>query len=332
MQNVRGFRQSKPGFYPDQSIYAAFACAEFGLEFRDSDGGSGLLFRVSSRKKSLHFGAGRCAWYPQNNATAATLASDKYFTARILGEAGVPVIAGEYFFLHERHRAHRPAGHERDDALAYFASLGASAFVKPLTGSRGDFAQAIHGEAALIGYLDEVAKYYDAVLIQPIVEGAEYRIFLLDDDALYCARKHPPFVRGDGVHTLRELLSAHNDALRAHGLSPVSPGEGDRSLDAVPAKGEQREIPGRMNLSAGGTMVLEPQPSQKAVAMARAASRALGLRVAAVDLFARVGGDPEAMTVIEVNSNPSIRLLEQSGRGDLILKIWHHTFSAMGLL
>jgi hypothetical protein len=24
--------------------------------------------------------------------------------------------------------------------------------------------------------------------------------------------------------------------------------------------------------------------------------------------------------------------LEQSGRGDLILKIWHHAFSAMGLL
>ncbi len=119
----------------------------------------------------------------------------------------MPVIAGEYFFLHERHRAHRPAGHERDDALAYFASLGASAFVKPLTGSRGDFAQAIHGEAALDSYLDEVAKYYDAVLIQPIVEGAEYRIFLLDDDALFCARKHPPFVRGDGVRTLRELLS-----------------------------------------------------------------------------------------------------------------------------
>jgi hypothetical protein len=36
--------------------------------------------------------------------------------------------------------------------------------------------------------------------------------------------------------------------------------------------------------------------------------------------------------VIEVNSNPSIRLLEDSDRGDLILKIWRHTFSAMGLI
>jgi glutathione synthase/RimK-type ligase-like ATP-grasp enzyme len=332
MRSLQEYRQGRPGFYPDQSIYAAFACAQFGLDFHDLDGGSGLLFSVASREKSLHFGAGRASWYPQNNATASTLASDKYFTSKILGEAGVPVINGEYFFLHDRHRAHRPAGHERDDACAYFAGLGASAFVKPLAGSRGDFAQAVHGEAALIRYLDEVATYYDSVLIQPIVEGTEYRVFLLDDDALFCARKAPPFVRGDGTRTLRELLSAHNDALRARGLSPVSPADGDRSLDTVPAKGARRDIPGRMNLSAGGTMVLEAPPSEKAVVTARAASRALGLRVAAVDLFAGAGGDPDAITIIEVNSNPSIRLLEQSGRDDLILKIWHHTFSAMGLL
>jgi glutathione synthase/RimK-type ligase-like ATP-grasp enzyme len=332
MRSLEEFRQGKPGFYPDQSVYAAFACAEFGLVFCDLDGGSGLLFRVASREKSLHFGAGRCAWYPQNAATAATLAYDKYFTSKILEAAGVPVINGEYFFLHDRHRAHRPTGHERDDAVAYFRSLGASAFVKPLTGSRGDFAQAIHSEAALIRYLDDVARYYDAVLIQPIIDGIEYRIFLLDDDPLFCARKHPPFVLGDGVRNLRDLLSAHNDALRARGLSPVALGDDDPSLGTVPAKGERRDIPGRMNLSAGGTMVLEPPPSEKVVALARAASRALGLRVAAIDLFSGIGGDPDAMTVIEVNSNPSIRLLEQSGRGDLILKIWRHTFSAMGLL
>ena len=331
MRSLTQIRQGKPGFYPDQSVYAEFACAEFGLVFRDLDGGSGLLFSVASREKSLHFGAGRCAWYPQNNATAATLASDKSFTSKILEAAGVPVIGGEYFFLHDRHRAHRPFGHERDDALAYFCGLGASAFVKPLTGSRGDFAQAVHGEAALTRYLDDVARYYDAVLIQPIVDGVEYRVFLLDDDALFCARKQPPFVSGDGARNLRELLAIHNDALRARGLSPVSPDDSDPSLDAVLAKGEQRDMPGRMNLSAGGTMVLEPAPSTKVVELARAATSALGLRVAAVDLFAGVGGEASAMTVIEVNSNPSIRLLEQSDRGDLILKIWHHTFSAMGL-
>jgi D-alanine-D-alanine ligase-like ATP-grasp enzyme len=332
MRSPGEFRTGKPGFYPDQTVYAEFACAEFGLEFRDLDGGSGLLFSVASRDRQLHFGAGRCSWYPQNNATASALASDKYFASRILRDAGVPALGGEYFFLHDRHRAHRPAGHERNDAIDHFKTLGGAAFVKPLTGSRGDFAQAVHGEAALIRYLDDVTKYYDAVLIQPIIEGMEYRVFVLDDDSLYCARKYPPSITGDGVHSIRELLDAHNDALRARGLSPAALPVNDPSLDAVPAKGERREIPGRMNLSAGGTMVLAPAPSEKAVTMARQAARALGLRVAAVDMFVNVDGDPETIEIIEVNSNPAIRLLEDSNRGDLILKIWHHTFSAMGLL
>jgi len=332
MRSLKGFRQGKPGFYPDQSVYAEFACAEFGLIFRDIDGGSGLLFCVASKDKSLHFGAGRSSWYPQNNATASTLASDKYFTSRILEQAGVATLGGEYFFLHDRHRAHRPKGHERDDAMAYFRALGGSAFVKPLTGSRGDFAQALHGEAALVRYLDDVARYYDSVLIQPIVEGVEYRIFLLDDDVLYAARKYPPFVLGDGARSLHDLLSAHNDALRARGLSPAEIADRDSSLDAVLPKGERRDIPGRMNLSAGGTMALEAPPSPGAVKMAKQAARALGLRVAAVDMFIGIGGEPTAMKIIEVNSNPSIRLLEESDRSDLILKIWHHTFSAMGLL
>ena len=331
MRSPREFRKGKPGFYPDQSVYAEFACAEFGLEFHDLDGGSGQLFSVASRDRLVHFGAGRCSWYPQNNATASTLASDKYFTSQILREAGVPALGGEYFFLHERHRAHRPAGHERSDAIACFKTLGGSAFVKPLTGSRGDFAQAVHGEAALIRHLDAVTKYYDAVLIQPIVEGIEYRVFLLDDDVLYCARKYPPFISGDGVHSFRELLAAHNDTLRARGLSPASMPE-DPSLDAVPAKGERRDIPGRMNLSAGGTMMLANEPSEKAITLARQAARAIGLRVAAIDMFVDIGGDPDAIEIIEINSNPSIRLLEDSNRGDLILKIWHHTFAAMGLL
>jgi hypothetical protein len=332
MRDLNDIRSGKPGSYPDQSVYAEYACAAFGLAFADLDGGTGLVFSVASPGKSLHFGAGRCCWYPQNNATAATLASDKYFTNRILQDAGMPTLGGDYFFLQDRHRAHRPAGHERQDALDYFGRLGA-AFVKPLLGSRGDFAQALHGEAALARYMQDVSAYYDAILIQPVVSGLEYRVFLLDDEVVYSAVKSPPFVRGDGVHPIRDLLAAHNAALQSRGLSPaILTTERDTSLDAVLPKGERWDIPGRMNLSAGGTMVLEAPRSEAVLILARQAARALGLRVAAVDMFTDIGGDPEAMAVIEVNSNPSIRLLEQSGRGDLILKIWRHTFAAMGLL
>jgi hypothetical protein len=330
MRSLSEFRSAKPGSYPDQSVYAEYACAELGLSFQDIDGRSGLLFRVASKTGSVHFGAGRCSWYPQNNATAATLASDKYFTNRILEDAGVATLGGEYFFLHGRRRSHRAPGHEREDAFAYLRELGGTAFAKPLLGSRGDFAKIVGGEA-LLGYLDEVSQYYDSILIQPIATGSEYRLFLLDDELVYSARKYPPFVSGDGVRSIGDLLIAHNEALRWRGLSPVS-ATPDASLDIVLPKGERWEIPGRMNLSAGGTMVLEAPPSEAALVLARKAARALGLRVAAVDMFTGIGGEPDAMRVIEVNANPSIRLLEESGRGDLILKIWRHTFSATGLL
>ncbi len=333
MQSLEKFRSGKPGFYPDQSVYAEYSCAQLGLAFADIDGGTGLVFRVASAAKGIYFGAGRCSWYPQNNATASSLASDKYFTNAILERAGVATLGGQYFFLHDRHRAHRAAGHERGDALDHFRNLGGTAFVKPLLGSRGDFAQALHDEASLVRYLDDVSRYYNSILMQPIVAGIEYRVFLLDEEVVYAARKYPPSVLGDGMRSIRDLLIAHNEGLRSRGLSPVAlTADHDASLDAVPAKGEHWNIPGRMNLSAGGTMVLEPACSDAVLALARKAARALGLRVAAVDMFTDIGGDPEAIRVIEVNSNPSIRLLEQSGRSDLILKIWRHTFLAMGLL
>jgi D-alanine-D-alanine ligase-like ATP-grasp enzyme len=333
MQTLANIRSGKPGFYPDQSIYAAYACAEFGLGFEDADGGTGLVFSVASRTRRIYFGAGRCSWYPQNNATAATLASDKYFTNVILERAGVPTLGGEYFFLHERHRAHRAPGHEASDARDYFRKLDATAFVKPLMGSRGDFAQTISGENALADYIREVSRYYDAILIQPIVSGAEYRIFVLDDDVLYTARKYPPYLLGDGVRSVRDLLAAHNGALQARGLSAAAMrAETDHSLDTVLLKGERWEIHGRMNLSAGGTMVLEEVRSDILPALAKKAVRALGLRAAAIDLFTDIGDGAGASAVIEVNSNPSIRLLEESSRPDLILKTWRHTFSVMGLL
>src|SRR5579871_3437717 len=134
MRNLREFRAGKAAFYPDQAVYAGFACAEFGLEFESIDGGSGLVFRAASKSASAYFGAGRCSWYPQNNATAATLASDKYFANCILKAGGIANLGGDYFFLSERHRGLRPGGHERADAFEYFGKLRGGAFVKPLAG------------------------------------------------------------------------------------------------------------------------------------------------------------------------------------------------------
>jgi hypothetical protein len=332
MRNLQEFRAGKPAFYPDQAVYAAYACAESGLGFEDIEAGTGLLFRVTSKTRAVYFGAGRCSWYPQNNATAATLASDKYFANRLLEDAGIPTLGGKYFFLGARHRALRPDGHERGDAFDYFRTLNGRAFVKPLTGSRGDFAQVIGDEAALGRYFDAVATHYDAVLMQPAISGIEYRMFVLDGEIVYSARKFPPAVEGDGIHDVRDLVVAHNASLKGRGLSAIDIAAiAQDVLDKVLPAGQRFEIPGRMNLSAGGRMAFA-SPHAAALDMARKAVRAIGLHAAAVDLFTDIDGKPNTVAIIEVNSNPSIRLLEELQRADLIVKIWRHTFCAAGLL
>lgn len=330
IRSLREVRAGKPPAYPDQTVYAEYACGACGLNFRDIDGGSGLVFLAGAGAKQIAFGAGRCSLFPQNNATATTLAADKYFANVVLEHAGLRTLGGQYFFLHDRHRAHRGPGHERTDARAFLQTLNGTAFVKPLAGSRGDFAQAVNGDSELAQHLDKVARYYDAVLIQPIMRGREYRIFVLDDDIVYSARKHPATVTGDGEQALGSLLAAHNAALDSRGISPAA----SDARNPVPAAGERVTLAGRMNRSAGGAMAFEtPEAEQAAFALARAATRALGLRAAGVDIFTHIDGGPaETMAIIEVNANPSIRFLEDSDRPDLILQIWKHTFITMGLL
>jgi D-alanine-D-alanine ligase-like ATP-grasp enzyme len=168
--------------------------------------------------------------------------------------------------------------------------------------------------------------------MQPVASGLEYRIFLLDDEVVYSARKFPPALEGDGTHRVRDLLKAHNTSLESRALSVIDPAAiSEADLDRVLLTGERLEIAGRTNLSAGGDMAFD-SPDAAALTMAQKAVRALGLRAAAVDLFAGLGGNPDAAAIIEVNSNPSIRLLEKLQRPDLILKIWRHSFFAAGLL
>ena len=333
MTPFRALRAGKPAYYPDQTIYAEYAAGELGLDFAELDGGTGLIFEVTGGGKSTVFGAGRGSFFPQNTATAATLANDKHMANVLMARAGLATLGGDYFFLHDRHRKHRPPGHERADALAYFNRLDDHAFIKPLNGSRGDFAQIVSGFDDLTRYLESVEQYYDAVLIQPVQTGCEYRIFVLDDEVVYCVSKHVPALVGDGRKSVRKLLAAQLPKMEARGVSAAPLRSLFDDWDHVPERGEQFYLFGRRNLSAGGRMAFEdPGNAEAAFAVARAAMRALGLRAGGVDLFTHIHNDNGPLRIIEVNANPSIRFLEDSGRDDLILRIWRHTFTSLGLI
>jgi hypothetical protein len=333
MTPFRAIRAGKPVYYPDQTIYAAYAASELGLGFADLDGGTGLIFEITGAGRSAVFGAGRGSFFPQNTATAATLANDKHMANVLMARAGIATLGGDYFFLHDRHRKHRPPGHEREDAFAYFQGLDEHAFIKPLNGSRGDFAQIVSSSDDLTRYLASVERHYDAILIQPVQLGSEYRVFVLDDEIIYCVSKAVPALVGDGRTSVRKLLAKRLPQMEAHGVSAAPIDSLLGNLDDIPERGEHVYLFGRHNLSAGGRMAFEePKNAEAVFAAARQAMRALGLRAGAVDLFTHVYVDTGPLRVIEVNANPSIRFLEDAGRADLILRIWRHTFTSLGLI
>lgn len=333
MTPFRAIRAGKPACYPDQTIYAEYAAGALELGFAELDGGTGLIFEITGAGKSAVFGAGRGSFFPQNTATAATLANDKHMANVLMARAGIATLGGDYFFLHDRHRKHRPPGHERADALAYFNKLDDHAFIKPLNGSRGDFAQIVSGFDDLTRYLESVERHYDAILIQPVQMGPEYRVFVLDDEVVYCVSKSVPTLVGDGRRSIRNLLAAQLPQMEARGVSAAQLRSPFEDWDRVPDRGENVHLFGRHNFSAGGRMAFEqPSNADAAFAAARQALRALGLRAGGVDLFTRSYNDTGALRIIEVNANPSIRFLEDSGRDDLILRIWRHTFTSLGLI
>jgi hypothetical protein len=335
MTTIASLRASRPAFYPDQALHAEFATRHFGLSFELLDD-TGLVFSVTSKTRRFYFGGGKCPAYPQNDSTGAYLATDKYFTGVILGAASIPNIGGNYFFLNQRFSRLRSPGHDAGDAVLYFRAIGPTVFVKPLTGSRGDFAQTISSEAELKAYIAEVSRYHDAILMQRVYAGREYRIFVLEGEVLYCARKHDPVISGDGKHTIRDLIADHMRTLERSGTSSTTSfySAPEPDLDKIPAVGESVVLPGRRNRNAGGVMTFEnPHNKDTAFRLAEQAASAFNLRVAGVDIFEDDFAEETArIRIIEVNSNPAIRLLEDSGRDDLVLRIWRSTFVAVGLL
>lgn len=316
-----------PHAYPEQTRHVARACAELGLTFSDLDDGGGYLWAVSDGTHELIGGAGAICAYPLNAAAAVQIARDKAHANTVLARAGVAVIPSRLFFITDDRIALRGPGREITDALAYLATVAGPVFCKPNSGSGGDFAEIVGGEAALRDYIARASRRHEAILIQPVIAGDEYRVFCLDSEAVFCTRKAALTLVGDGVGSVAQLLEAENGKLAGMGVSPT-PVEPLEAPDRVPAKGEQATIAGRRNLAAGGAAAVSSEVPEALGQVAIKAAEAAGLRVAGVDLFdVSTARDLSDLVVIEINGNPALTSLTLAGREDVAGEIWRNVLS-----
>lgn len=315
--------------------YLAAACAREGYRLEIVDHYSGQLARVHDGRHHFLVGAGSIHSYPINNAVSVTVARDKAHTYSLLKDAGIRVPEGGHFFLNPGYRAHRPDGREIADALDYARSLGFPVFVKPNDGSRGDFAELIREENALLHHLAAMGQRYHCGLVQRVVHGEEYRIFVVDGDVQFHYRKAAATLVGNGTETVAELLAAANAELVGKGISPVAAdsfflqGELERwsmTLESVPARGQRLAYTRRANLSGGGELTdFRTQADPVLAPWARQVAGVLGLRVCGIDVMSEGGlADPATFTVMEVNGNPALAGAWNHGRRDLVIDIWAH--------
>ncbi len=174
-------------------------------------------------------------------------------------------------------------------------------------------------------YIARVSREHFAILVQPYVRASEYRVFVLNGRALFSYRKAPVQVIGDGRQTLCELVEAVPRDAEAPGLKARGRDASGQLLASadVPSDGEVIVLEGPANRAAGGgANDLRDGAPEPMAQLAINAAHAVGLSLAAVDLFKM----EENFVVIEVNSNPMIATLEESGRWDLIIEIWRANF------
>jgi glutathione synthase/RimK-type ligase-like ATP-grasp enzyme len=303
---------------------AAGAC---GYEFRSLDGDDGYLFEVSDGARRVAFAAGAGSPYALNDARAASIARDKVFCAEVLRQVGIAVVPGQQFFCTERWREMRGPGREPADALAYAARAAYPLFCKPISASSGMYAEVIGDLAQFGSYLKRVSRDHYAIVVQPYIRAPEYRVLVLNGAPLFSYRKRLPSIVGDGRTSVQALLGSYAVAAEraVEGLAARNAQGAVMAVDYVAAPGEQLAIEGPANRAAGGgAEALQDGAPDRLSAIALAAADALGLKLAAVDIFDAADGP----LVIEVNSNPMLATLEDHDRWDLIVAIWRANLDA----
>lgn len=246
------------------------------------------------------------------SAVAVEIAGDKELTKQLLEQVSIPVPRGVLVETEE-------------EALDALRSVGAPVVVKPLDGRQG-LGVSLNlstPEDVLLGF--QIAREYSRhVLVEELFEGRNYRVLVVGGRMVAASERTPCAVKGDGAHTVRELIDLANlDPLRGEGHEkPLTQivvddimlaylAKAGRSLDDVPAAGEVVYLRESINLSTGGTardVTDAVHPSVRE--MCERAARVVGLDICGVDLVMPDISRPvsEGGGVIELNAAPGLRM------------------------
>lgn len=284
------------------NIYAQIIVDEarrrgIGVEIEDAEAG---MFKLSIGGRAVSC---RESLSELTSAVALSRCDDKRLTRRILQRAGLNVPDQITVGTGEQ--------------VAAFLKKHRRVVVKPARGEMG------HGVAVDLRTLDDVShaierayEQCDEVIMEQFVEGQDLRIIVIDNEVVAAAVRKPPSVRGDGTHTVIELIDKQSRRREAatDGESRIPLDEetertvlarGMQMLD-VPDEGKTLTVRKTANLHAGGTIHdVTPNLHPKLEEAAVLGARALDIPLVGFDFIVPDPARPDYV-IIEANERPGL--------------------------
>ncbi|MFL6673523.1 MAG: cyanophycin synthetase [Massilia sp.] len=286
-------------------VYAAVAR---GIPYRRLTEGSLVMFGWGSRQRRIQAAEIDCT-----GAIAESIAQDKELTKKLLDAAGVPVPLGRTVA-------------DPDDAWAAAQEIGLPVVIKPKDGNQGKGVTVnVTTREQLTAGFHTAAEFRDDVMVERYLPGHDYRLLVIGNKLVAAARREPPHVVGDGVHTVRQLVdtvnldprrgSGHSTSLtkiRFDDIALASLAKQGYVADSVPPKGQRVTLRNNANLSTGGAATdvtddVHPEVAARAIA----AAHMVGLDICGVDLVCDSVLKPiedQGGGIVEVNAAPGLRM------------------------
>jgi cyanophycin synthetase len=278
-----------------------------------------IPFRRLTQGSLVQFGWGihqrriQAAEIDSTSAIAESIAQDKDLSKLLLDAMGVPVPQGR-------------AVESLDEALQAMLALNGPVVVKPRDGNQGKGVTVnVQGEQALRQAWEAASQISSDIIVERYISGDDYRLLVVGQRLVAAARRDPPFVIGDGIHTVRQLVDRVNqDPRRGDGhATPLTRIRFDAialarlelqglQADDIPATGRKVVLRNNANLSTGGTATdVTEEVHPEVAARAIEAAQMVGLDVCGVDMVCQTVTRPleeQGGAIVEVNAAPGLRM------------------------
>jgi cyanophycin synthetase len=279
-----------------------------GIPFRRLTSGSLVQLGWGSKARRI-----QAAELDATSAVAESIAQDKDLTKRLLHAAGVPVPLG------------RPVT-DVEDAWKVAEEVGLPVVVKPQDGNQGKGVVVnITTREQLEAAYKTASEFGDEIMVERFLPGHDFRLLVVGNQLVAAARREPPQVLGDGLHTISQLVdivnqdprrgSGHGTALTKVRLDDIAvariAAEG-LTPESVPAQGQRVVLRNNANLSTGGSATdvtddVHPEIAARAVE----AAQTIGLHICGVDVVCETMLRPleeQSGGIVEVNAAPGLRM------------------------